>query len=92
MITAVDAGWAAIVLNLIPVFGLLSAVIFLGEKPTRTTTIGASLIGASVIYFTISDSRGSQPDPSADSPERRIHGAHAPQAENLLTAAGEPVG
>ena len=91
VIAAVDIGWAAIVLNLIPAFGLLSSVIFLGEDPTRTATIGACLIGGSVIYFTISDSRGSQPDPSADSPERRIHGAHAPQAENLLTAAGEPV-
>ena len=91
VIAAADIGWAAIVLNLIPAFGLLSSVIFLGEDPTRTATIGACLIGGSVIYFTISDSRGSQPDPSADSPERRIRGAHAPQAENLLTAAGEPV-
>ena len=44
VISAVDVGWAAIVLNLIPAFGLLSSVIFLG----------------SVICFTISDSRGSQ--------------------------------
>jgi O-acetylserine/cysteine efflux transporter len=58
VITSVDAGWAAVVLNLIPVFGLLSAVVFLGENPTATTGIGAILIGVSVIYFTICDRRG----------------------------------
>jgi O-acetylserine/cysteine efflux transporter len=73
VISAVDVGWAAIVLNLIPAFGLLSSVIFLGEDPTRTGVIGACLIGGSVIYFTISDSRGSQTDLSpADSPDRQI--------------------
>jgi O-acetylserine/cysteine efflux transporter len=76
VISTVDVGWAAIVLNLIPAFGLLSSVIFLGEDPTRTGTIGACLIGGSVIYFTISDSRGSQT---------------APQAENLPATAGKPV-
>ncbi len=60
VITRVDAGWAAVVLNLIPVFGLLGAVLFLGEKPTGTTTIGAILIGTSVVYFTISDRRGAR--------------------------------
>jgi O-acetylserine/cysteine efflux transporter len=92
VISAVDVGWAAIVLNLIPAFGLLSAMIFLGDDPTRTGTIGACLIGGSVIYFTISDSRGSQTDLSpADGPERQIHGAHAPEAENLPAAVVEPV-
>ena len=60
VITRVDAGWAAVVLNLIPAFGLLSAVLFLGEKPTPTTSIGASLIGTSVVYFTICDRRGTR--------------------------------
>ncbi len=92
VISAVDVGWAAIVLNLIPAFGLLSSVIFLGEDPTRSGTIGACLIGGSVIYFTISDSRGSQADlPPADSPETQIHWAHAPGAGNLPAAVGEPV-
>jgi O-acetylserine/cysteine efflux transporter len=63
VIAAVDVGWAAIVLNLIPAFGLLSSVIFLGDDPTRAGTIGACLIGGSVIYFTISDRRGSQAGP-----------------------------
>jgi drug/metabolite transporter (DMT)-like permease len=93
VISAVNVGWAAIVLNLIPAFGLLSSMIFLGEDPTRTGIIGACLIGGSVIYFTISDSRGSQTDLSpADSPKSQFHGPHGPEAENLPAAAGEPVG
>ena len=60
VITRVDVGWAAVVLNLIPAFGLLGAVLFLGEKPTGTTSIGAILIGSSVVYFTISDRRGAR--------------------------------
>jgi O-acetylserine/cysteine efflux transporter len=60
VITQVDAGWAAVVLNLVPVFGVLGAVVFLGEKPTNTTSIGAILIGTSVVYFTICDRRGAR--------------------------------
>ena len=60
VITRVDAGWAAVVLNLIPAFGLLGAVLLLGEKPTGTTGIGAILIGASVVYFAVSDRRGAR--------------------------------
>jgi drug/metabolite transporter (DMT)-like permease len=87
VISAVDVGWAAIVLNLIPAFGLLTSVIFLGEDPTRTGTIGACLIGGSVIYFTISDSRGSETILSpADGLVGQIHGARAPEAENLPAA------
>jgi O-acetylserine/cysteine efflux transporter len=92
VIHAVDVGWAAIVLNLIPAFGLLSSVIFLGEDPTRTGTIGACLIGGSVIYFTISDSRSSGTDRSpADGQRRQIDGADAPTAENLPAAVDELV-
>jgi O-acetylserine/cysteine efflux transporter len=67
-IVRVDAGWAAVVLNLIPVFGLGSAVIFLGEGMTADDTIGAVLIGASVLYFALADRRGSA---VADSRARR---------------------
>ncbi len=75
-ISMVDAGWAAVLLNLIPVFGLLSAVIFLGENLTRAAGIGAGLIAISVIYFTISDRRGSartavpSADPAMSAPQR----------------------
>jgi O-acetylserine/cysteine efflux transporter len=57
VIGAVDAGWAAVVLNLIPVFGFLSAVVFLGEDVTVSDGGGAALVGASVLYFTIADRR-----------------------------------
>jgi len=90
VISAVDVGWAAIVLNLIPASGLLSSVIFLRQDPTRTGTIGACLIGGSVIYFTISDSRGSQADLSpADGPGNRstAHMRPRPSTCSLLPAS-----
>jgi O-acetylserine/cysteine efflux transporter len=58
VLSRVDAGWTAIVLNLIPVFGMLSALGLLGEKLSGSSGIGALLVGASVIYFTIFDQRG----------------------------------
>jgi drug/metabolite transporter (DMT)-like permease len=58
VIGQVDAGWAAIILNLIPAFGLLSAIAFLGEKLTSLGVVGACLIGASVVSFTVTDRRG----------------------------------
>jgi O-acetylserine/cysteine efflux transporter len=91
VIAAVDVGWAAIILNLIPAFGLLSSVILLGEDPTRAGIIGACLIGGSVIYFTISGSRdGETTSPAADGPETPLHAAHAPQAGNLPAADAVP--
>jgi O-acetylserine/cysteine efflux transporter len=65
VLARVDAGWTAIVLNLIPVFGMLSAIGLLGENLSGGGGIGALLVGASVIYFTIFDQRGS-------------HGTHRP--------------
>jgi O-acetylserine/cysteine efflux transporter len=57
VIVQVDAGRAAVVLNLIPVFGVASAVIFLGEGMTGRDALGAALIGSSVLYFAIADHR-----------------------------------
>src|SRR5580692_6280260 len=57
VIVQVDAGRAAVVLNLIPVFGVASAVIFLGEDMTGRDALGAILIGSSVLYFAIADHR-----------------------------------
>ena len=68
VIAAVNVGSAAIVLNLIPAFGLLSSLVFLGEEPTRSGTVGACLIGGSVIYFTICHSRAIEPDLSSAGP------------------------
>ena len=61
-IVQVDAGRAAIVLNLIPVFGVVSAVIFLREGATSRDTLGAVLIGSSVLYFAITDRREASPE------------------------------
>jgi len=88
--SAVSVGWAAIVLNLIPAFGLLSSMVFLDEEPTRSGTIGACLIGGSVIYFTICHGRAIEPDLSpAVGPETPIHDAHAPETEKPHLAAGQ---
>ncbi len=57
VIVQIDAGRAAIVLNLIPVFGVASAVAFLREGVTSRDALGAVLIGSSVLYFTIADHR-----------------------------------
>ena len=60
VIVGVDAGWAAVVLNLIPVFGVAGAVTFLGEGVTGREGIGAVLIGASVLYFTVAERRAAK--------------------------------
>ena len=57
VIVQVDAGRAAVVLNLIPVFGVVSAVVFLGEGMTGRDALGAVLVGSSVLYFAIVDRR-----------------------------------
>jgi O-acetylserine/cysteine efflux transporter len=64
-IGSVDAGWAAVVLNLIPVFGFISAVVCLGEDVTRSEAAGALLIGSSVLYFTRADRREARGAPAS---------------------------
>jgi O-acetylserine/cysteine efflux transporter len=63
VIVHVDAGRAAIVLNLIPVFGVVSAVIFLREGMTTRDALGTVLVGSSVLYFTIADRRDTAAPP-----------------------------
>jgi O-acetylserine/cysteine efflux transporter len=65
VIGQVDAGWTAVVLNLIPVFGFLTAVIFLGEHVAAPDVIGALLVGSSVLYFTVADRRDALAEESA---------------------------
>lgn len=57
VIAGIKAGAASVVLNLIPVFGVLSAVLFLGETLTADTGFGALLIGSSVTVFVVLESR-----------------------------------
>jgi len=61
VIVQVDAGRAAVVLNLIPVFGVASAVAFLGEGMNARDGVGAVLIGSSVVYFAVADQREAMP-------------------------------
>jgi O-acetylserine/cysteine efflux transporter len=56
-IARVAAGWSGIVLNLIPVFAFLTAVVFLGERVTGADAAGAALVGASVLYFIVAEHR-----------------------------------
>jgi len=60
-IVQVDAGRAAVVLNLIPVFGVASAVAFLREGMNARDVVGAVLIGSSVVYFAVADHREAMP-------------------------------
>ena len=50
-ITRVRAAPASIIVNLIPVFGLASAVLWLGDSLTAARVLGAILIGLSVTIF-----------------------------------------
>lgn len=90
VIAAVDVGWAAVVLNLIPAFGLLSSAVFLGEDLTRTGVIGACLIGGSVVYFTISESREEQtsPDLAVTTDDQAERAVPVPAAVLTRSAAG----
>jgi drug/metabolite transporter (DMT)-like permease len=50
-IATVEAAPAAVIVNLIPAVGLLSAVVLLGERPTSYALTGAVLICLSVVLF-----------------------------------------
>jgi drug/metabolite transporter (DMT)-like permease len=88
-----EAGWAAIVLNLIPVFGFLSAVVFLGEHVSPGEAGGAALVGASVLYFTLAERRAAAPEPGGSAGER-VGVGPGPQAtvqrgDHLVVVGGE---
>jgi drug/metabolite transporter (DMT)-like permease len=51
----VRAAPASIIVNLIPVFGLASAVFWLGDPLTAARVLGAVLIGLSVTMFTVAE-------------------------------------
>ena len=54
-IARVRAAPASIIANLIPVFGLASAVVWLGDSLTAARVLGAILIGLSVTIFTATE-------------------------------------
>ena len=88
-----EAGWAAIVLNLIPVFGFLSAVALLGEPVSPGEAGGAALVGASVLYFTLAERRTATLGAGGSAGERVGVGAdpHPPvqRGDHLVVVGGE---
>jgi drug/metabolite transporter (DMT)-like permease len=58
-----EAGWTAIVLSLIPVFGLLAAVGVLGERLSPRSGLGALLLGGSVGAFCVLEQRYEAAEP-----------------------------
>jgi drug/metabolite transporter (DMT)-like permease len=61
LISRITAGAASVVLNLIPVFGVLSALALLGERLDARAAAGAGLIAAAVGMFLIAERRASEP-------------------------------
>jgi len=88
-----EAGWAAIVLNLIPVFGFLSAVALLGEAVSPGQAGGAALVGASVLYFTLAERRAAAREAGGSAGEGVGVGTdpHAPvqRGDHLVVVGGE---
>jgi drug/metabolite transporter (DMT)-like permease len=56
-ILTLNAGSASVIVNLIPAFGLLSAVLWLRETLTAGRLLGATLIGVSVVVFAVVEYR-----------------------------------
>jgi O-acetylserine/cysteine efflux transporter len=50
-IVIIEAGPAAIIINMIPAFGLATAVLLLGERLAPNQIAGAALLTASVVGF-----------------------------------------
>lgn len=65
----VSAGLSAIVVNLIPVFGLGTAILVLGESLTVQAGLGAVLIVASISIFSQEDEHPATPAPDHATPK-----------------------
>ena len=65
-IARVRAAPASIIVNLIPVFGLASAVFWLGDSLTVARVLGAILIGLSVTIFTATELAEARSDAKAN--------------------------
>jgi drug/metabolite transporter (DMT)-like permease len=66
LIGQIAAGAASVVLNLIPVFGVISAVVLLRERLDVRTSCGAALIAAAVALFLLAERRSAEPDDALD--------------------------
>ena len=73
-IVIIEAGPAAIIINMIPAFGLATAVLLLGERLGANQIAGAALLTASVVMFSWTR-RSKRPEPElilAVQPEREL--------------------
>ena len=69
-IARVRAAPASIVVNLIPVFGLATAVLWLGDPLTVARGLGAALIGLSVTIFAVVELRSGPEVATAELPDQ----------------------
>lgn len=70
-IADVPAGMAGIVLNLVPVIGVLTAVVFLGERPTAWHLVGGALIVGGLLLFPAGSSAEQRDGDGVQHPEDR---------------------
>ncbi len=82
-IVVVEAGSAAVIINLIPAFGLITAVLWLGEELTTARLLGAGLITASVATFTLAEVRAAR---SRTVPEPAVAAAGTSGRDELAVA------
>jgi drug/metabolite transporter (DMT)-like permease len=81
-IARVRAAPASIILNLIPVFGLASAVLWLGDPLTAARVLGAILIGLSVTIFTATELAEARTAAKADlTPSEALTGQFLPATD-----------
>lgn len=92
-ITRVEARTAAVVLNLIPVFGLVSAVLWLREGLTPGRIAGGALITASVVVFTRAEMRaGAEPTPDTVMPQPPVVAAIGSGPPSPQSGQPTPIG
>ncbi len=89
-ITVVAAGSAAVIINLIPAFGLMSAVAWLGEPLTAGRLAGASLIAASVAIFTWVQVREHRQAPLVDGADAAAETCGRDELASAVPAAASP--
>jgi drug/metabolite transporter (DMT)-like permease len=90
-ITAIEAGPAAILINLIPAFGLVGAVCWLGESLSPQQLTGAALISCSVLVFSWQEFV-LMPRPATETVAATISGWQLAQASSSPVPRSSPAG
>ncbi|PNE30396.1 hypothetical protein AF335_29465 [Streptomyces eurocidicus] len=90
-IKAVRATTAAMVLNLIPVFGVACAVVFLGERLSGAALAGAALVVGAVVVFSASESDTASESDATSEPDAVWEPDAAPEADAVAESGPPPV-